>query len=60
MSVTRKPGEHGHPTAAKLDERVAVPLDPEEAIRAFLKVDPDSQPVLDQPEKVSGPTTTTA
>lgn len=28
-----------------LDERVAIPLDPEEAIRALLKVDPGSEPV---------------
>jgi hypothetical protein len=26
------------------DERVAIPLDPEEALRGLLKVDPESEP----------------
>ena len=33
------------PTAEEMDERLVVPLDPEEALRALLKVDPDSEPV---------------
>lgn len=33
-----------------LDERTAIPLDPEEAIRALMKVDPESEPVEDDPE----------
>ena len=28
----------------ELDERVAIPLDPETALRGLLKVDPDSEP----------------
>jgi hypothetical protein len=28
----------------EMDERVAIPLDPELAIRALLKVDPDAKP----------------
>jgi hypothetical protein len=32
--------EDGH-----ADERLAIPLDPEEALRALLKVDPDAPPV---------------
>ena len=32
------------PTPAERDERVALPLDPETALRALLKVDPDSEP----------------
>jgi hypothetical protein len=31
----------------KPDDRLAIPLDPEEALRALLKVDPDSEPVND-------------
>jgi hypothetical protein len=27
------------------EDRVSIPLDPEEALRALLKVDPDSEPV---------------
>jgi hypothetical protein len=35
----------GHdPTTDELDERVELPLDPEEALRALLKVDPESEP----------------
>jgi hypothetical protein len=30
------------------DERVAIPLDPEEALRALLQVDPDSDPMTDE------------
>ncbi len=30
-----------------LDERVSIPLPPEDAIRALLKVDPNSEPVAD-------------
>jgi hypothetical protein len=29
-----------------LDERVSIPLSPEEAIKALLKVDPESEPEL--------------
>lgn len=34
-----------HPTPAERDERVSLPLDPETALRALLKVDPESKPV---------------
>lgn len=37
------------------DEPVAIPLDPEEALRALLKVDPDSEPVEDDPEDAIPP-----
>jgi hypothetical protein len=34
-----------------MDERIAIPLDPELAIRALLRVDPDAEPAEDaQPE----------
>jgi hypothetical protein len=33
-----------HPTPEERDERVSVPLPPEEAIAAFLAVDPSSEP----------------
>jgi len=39
-----------NPTAEDRDEPVAIPLDPEEALRALLKVDPESpesEPVED-------------
>jgi hypothetical protein len=29
----------------KPEERVSIPLDPEEALRALLKVDPDAPPI---------------
>ena len=32
----------------EMDERVSIPLDPELAIRALLKVDPDAEPAEDQ------------
>ncbi len=31
------------------DERVKIPLDPETALRALLKVKPDDEPAEDQP-----------
>jgi hypothetical protein len=41
-----------------MDERVAIPLDPELAIRALLKVDPDAEPAddaVDETERESFP-----
>lgn len=35
------PNEHRNPTAEERDERIVLPLDPEEALRALLAVDPD-------------------
>jgi hypothetical protein len=35
------PNEHRNPTAEERDERVKLPLDPETALRALLKVKPD-------------------
>jgi len=35
---------HRRPTPEQLDERVALPADPEKAIEALLKVDPDAEP----------------
>ena len=32
------------PTPAKRDEPTAIPLDPEEALRAILQVDPECEP----------------
>jgi len=34
-----------HPTPEQRDERVALPLDQETALRALLKVDPNSEPL---------------
>jgi len=34
-----------------MDERISIPLDPELAIRALLRVDPDAPPVDDEPPK---------
>jgi hypothetical protein len=31
-----------------MDERITIPLDPELAIRALLKVDPDAEPAADE------------
>jgi hypothetical protein len=37
------------------DERVSLaPLDPEQALRALLQVDPESEPAKDQPKEGSG------
>ena len=37
-----------------MDERVAIPLDPETALRELLKVDPDAEPAdVDKPPKRS-------
>jgi hypothetical protein len=33
------------PKAGDMDERVAIPLDPEEALKGLLKVDPEDEPV---------------
>ncbi len=34
-----------HPTPEERDERVPLPLDPETALRALLRVDPDAPPI---------------
>ncbi len=34
-----------HPTPEERDEPVALPLDPEDALRALLAVDPEAEPV---------------
>ena len=42
-----KPKQH-RPSKAEMEERVSLyPLDPEEALAALLKVDPNSEPVKD-------------
>lgn len=46
--------KHRRPTARAMDEPVKIPLDPEDAIKAILKVDPKSPPV-DEDEKDEGP-----
>ena len=51
-----KPKRKAKPKA-DLDERTAIPLDPEEAIRALLKVDPESEPVVEEPEDEKSPAT---
>lgn len=33
-----------------MDERIAIPLDPELAIRALMRVDPDAPPAPDAPD----------
>lgn len=47
-SAPPKPTAH-NPTPAERDERVSLyPLDPEKALAALLKVDPESDPVEDE------------
>jgi hypothetical protein len=43
-----------HPTPEERDEPVAIPLDPEQALRGLLKVDPDAPVVEDEPAKKQG------
>ena len=40
MTMPRE-GKHRRPSAEEMDERLVVPLDPEEAVKGFLAVDPD-------------------
>jgi hypothetical protein len=42
---------HKRPTPEQLDERHSIPLDPELAIEALLKVDPDSPEADEDSEK---------
>ncbi len=42
------------PRQVDRDERVSLPLDPETALRALLRVDPDAPPVPDKPEPEPG------
>ena len=45
-----------HPTPAERDERVAIPLDPEEALRGLLAVQPDGDeagPEVMNPDELS-------
>lgn len=43
-----------HPTPAQRDERVAIPLDPEDALRGLLALDPDRCPICGAPVTVTG------
>jgi hypothetical protein len=45
--MERKP----RPQDSDREERVAIPLDPEAALRALLQVDPGSEPANDEPLK---------
>jgi len=50
--ATRKREEpHHRPTPEQLDEKHSIPLDPELAITALLKVDPDAPEADEEPEK---------
>ena len=50
--LSKKKPEKSKPKPKRgLDERTAIPLDPEEAIRALLQVDPESEPADGKPEK---------
>lgn len=40
-----------HPTPKERDERVAIPLDPEEALRGLLAVKPDETPAEADPDE---------
>jgi hypothetical protein len=46
--------EGKQPTPEERDEPVAIPLDPEEALRGLLNVDPDAPVVQDESEKKQG------
>ncbi len=47
--------EDKHPTPQERDERVSIPLDPEDALKGLLKVDPEAEPVpQDGPDKDQG------
>jgi hypothetical protein len=43
--------EDKQPTPEERDEPVAIPLDPEEALRGLLNVDPDAPVVQDEPTR---------
>jgi hypothetical protein len=46
--------EREQPPAKKdRDERVSIPLDPEEALRGLLEVDPESEPAPPKPHAAS-------
>ena len=45
MAEQDKSATSGEPEPAERDEPVKIDLDPEVALRALLKVDPDSEPV---------------
>jgi hypothetical protein len=46
--------EQERPTKDERDEPVKIDLDPEDALKALLKVDPDSEPVEDDPAPPHG------
>jgi hypothetical protein len=43
-----------HPTPEERDEPVKIDLDPEAALKALLKVDPEAEPVEDDPAPPHG------
>lgn len=47
-SVNVVPTKHRNPTPDERDDRVAIPLDAEVALRGLLAVDPESDPVDDE------------
>ncbi len=42
------------PAKQDMDERISIPLDPEEALRGLLEVDPDAPVPQDEPLKNQG------
>jgi hypothetical protein len=42
--------KHSRPSAAQMDERLAIPLDPEDLIKGVLGTDPTGSPVGSEPE----------
>lgn len=49
--MARQTRKHHHPTAEQLDERVALPLPPEQAIEAILAAGPNPDDEESQDEK---------
>jgi hypothetical protein len=47
----QRPHRHRHPTAEQLDERVSLPLSPEQAIEAILATGPHSDKDETEDEK---------
>jgi hypothetical protein len=55
MAAKPRPEKHTRPSAAEMDERITIPLDPETAIEALLKVDPDSPEVAAARQEIECP-----
>lgn len=51
VMAEKRQGKHKRPTAAQMDERVSIPLDPEQAIQAVMETGPHPREADEKPKR---------